>query len=263
VSAFVTAAAHNLEGSGTNLNRLIHAGAGVVATLSAKRDDLAQIITEFNKLTVALSTRQAALGQLIRDYGTVVGTLNANRSALEGTITGLNEAAAQLASLLLAHRTPLKQDVQTLTRSGQSLSRNAEALAQTGQWATLLFSAASRAADYSNDWLRLNNQGQELGALILMRLEERLMELCQQVRAGCANPQYWAKHVPSLFCFSPNCAKDPLPPGQQFLQALRADPAMGQYLTLQAERSGTNSSDLAAMLLTDTVGSPYRWGMGG
>ena len=69
--------------------------------IHAWETDLAQLIVELNKLTLALSTRQAAIGRLIRNYDGVVGTLNANRQALEGTITGLNAAATQLASLLV------------------------------------------------------------------------------------------------------------------------------------------------------------------
>ena len=95
-------------------------------TLASKRDDLAQMIVELNKLTVALSTRQAAIGRLIHSYDTVAGTLNGNRSALEGTITGLNEAAAQLAALLIAHRAPLTSDVEALTRTSQTLGRNGQ-----------------------------------------------------------------------------------------------------------------------------------------
>ena len=73
-------------------------GSRRLATLSAKREDLASLITELNDLTQTLATRQRSIGQLIQTYDTVASTLNDNRSALEGTITGLNEAAAQLAS---------------------------------------------------------------------------------------------------------------------------------------------------------------------
>ncbi len=164
VSQFVENAAKILQGNGQQLNDLIHNAAGVMATLSGKRDDLAGLVVELNKLTVALSTRQQAIGRLIENYGAVTGTLDANRAALEGTITGLNQAAIQLASLLIDHRTALHADIKSLTRTTRTLSRNADLLAETGHWATRLFLAASRAVDYQRDWLRLGNQGQELGA---------------------------------------------------------------------------------------------------
>ncbi|HXJ63869.1 MAG TPA: MCE family protein, partial [Actinomycetota bacterium] len=178
VSKFVENGAALLQGNGTSVNRFIHNGTDLLSTLNAKRDDLAQLIVELDKVTTTLSTRQQAIGQLIRNYDAVSGTLDENRTALEGTVTGLNDAATQLAALLLAHRKPLHSDIESLTRTGQTLVKNVDALAQTGHWATLLFMAASRAVDYNHDWLRLGNQGQELASLILLRLEQRLMELC-------------------------------------------------------------------------------------
>jgi virulence factor Mce-like protein len=204
VTRFVDSASQAIQGSGQDLNRLIQHGSGVLSTLASKRDDLADIIVELDKLTTSLSTRQDALGQLIDNYGAVVGTVDANRSALEGTIDGLNQASLQLASLLGAHLDPLHVDIKTLTRTGRTIDRNLERLALTSKWATSLFSASSRAVDYTHDWLRLGNQGQELGPLILMRLEERLMELCVEFGNGCSNPQFWAHRVPGLFCYDPS-----------------------------------------------------------
>jgi len=262
VTAFVQNAAAVLQGTGADLNRLIEHGASVMETLASKRDDLAQLIVELDKLTVALSTRQAALGRLIRSYDTVAGTLTANRASLEGTILGLNQAAAQLATLLIAHRAPLRSDVETLTRAGQTLDRNAAAFAETGHWATRLFLAASRAADYDKQWLRLNNQGQELGALILMRLEQRLMELCQQAHAGkCTKPGFWSKHVPGLFCFDPGC---PLAPNNQkgaLLGAIKGVPSLSALLVSQAKDEGRTMQWLIGRLLDKTIGNPnaYAW----
>jgi phospholipid/cholesterol/gamma-HCH transport system substrate-binding protein len=212
VTSLVQNAAQVVEGKGQDLNRLIEHGAGVVSALSEKRDDLAQLIVELNKLTVALSTRQAAIARLIRNYGEVTGTLDDNRGALEGTITGLNDAATQLASLLVAHRNPLRQDIETLVTAGRTLDRNSKSLVLTTKWATLLFRAASRAVDFKRDWLRLSNQGQELGPFILLRLQERLQDLCRKAGAReCQQPGFWAAHVPSLFCFQQVCpqAKKP------------------------------------------------------
>ncbi|MGH2555208.1 MAG: MCE family protein [Actinomycetota bacterium] len=208
VTSLVENAAEVVEGKGQDLNRLIEHGAGVISGLSEKRDDLAQLIVELDKLTVALSTRQEAIGRLIRNYGEVTGTLVDNRTALEGTITGLSEAANELASLLVAHQDPLRDDIETLTRAGRTLDRNVDSLALTAKWATRLFQAASRAVDYDRDWLRLSNQGFPLEELILARLMERLQDLCKDAGApACQSPAYWAQRVPSLFCFQEVCPK--------------------------------------------------------
>src|SRR5207247_4399542 len=142
---FVENGARLLQGNGTAVNRFIHNATQLLSTLNAKRDDLAELIVQLDKVTTALSTRQQAIGQLIRNYDAVSGTLTTNRAALEGTVTGLNDAATQLAALLLAHRRPLHTDIERLTRTGQTLVKNVDALAETGQWATKLFLAASRA----------------------------------------------------------------------------------------------------------------------
>jgi phospholipid/cholesterol/gamma-HCH transport system substrate-binding protein len=202
VTKFVEHAADVLEGNGLALNSLIHHGAGVISELNQKRADLAQIITEFNKVSTALATRQKAIGSLIHNYNVVAGTLVNNREALSGTITGLRDASAQLAALLIAHLDPLHGDVANLTGTAQTLSKNVERLADTGHWATRLFHAAQRAIDYRHRWLRLNNQGQPLFGMIVQRLEQRLVEFCTQLNVvPCSTPSFWSQHVPSLFCF--------------------------------------------------------------
>ncbi|MGH2723547.1 MAG: MCE family protein [Actinomycetota bacterium] len=206
VADFVEHAAAVLEGTGQQLNDLLRHGANVIATLADKRDDLTTIIVEFERLTQALSTRQAAIERLIHSYNAAVGTLTTNRSALEGTITGLNAAASELASLLIAHRAPLHEDIRSLTRTGRTLSRNIETLAETGHWAERLFRAASRAVDFDADWLRLNNQGEPLAGLIVARLQQRLMELCSDLGLPpCSTAGYWSRNAPSLFCFAQRC----------------------------------------------------------
>src|SRR5439155_18120930 len=122
-----------------------------------------------------------SVASLIHSYNTVAGTLVTNRAALEGTITGLRDASLQLASLLLAHRTPLHADVENLTRTARTLSKNVGRLSETGHWASRLFHAAQRAVDFKHKWLRLNNQGQALGALIMMRLQQDLVSWCQDL----------------------------------------------------------------------------------
>ena len=271
-----------LNGNGEELNSLIAHGADVMATLSAKREDLASLITELNDLTQTLATRQRSIGQLIQTYDTVASTLNDNRSALEGTITGLNEAAAQLAGLLTDHQATLVKDIQSLTRTGRTLDKNVGQLTGTGHYATLLFSAASRAVDYNHNWLRLGNQGQELGALILLRLEERLQMLCvQSGSAKCVSSSYWSTQVPQLFCFSGKCGgakrsgsgsgsgSSSTSAAGALAKAIDGLPKVRAAIVQSSAQAGGTSSvggdasvqDLVDMLLAQTLGDPY--GLGG
>jgi ABC-type transporter Mla subunit MlaD len=145
-----------------------HNAASVIGLLSSKRDDLAKIIVEFERLTSALATRKAAIARVIKSYNPVVGTITTNRAALEGSIQGLNVMAIELAALLSAHRGTLDQDLDVLTTTGRTLRRNVHTFARTGHWASRLFHAAKRAVDFEKDWLRLTGLEQELGGLIVM-----------------------------------------------------------------------------------------------
>jgi virulence factor Mce-like protein len=244
VTRFVENAAEILQGNGDDLNRLIEGAAATVGTLAEKRDDLANLVVELNKLTLALGSRQAEVGQLIETYNTVAGTLTGNRKALEGTVSGLNAAALQLASLLLEHRTALDADINSLTLTGRTLDRNVELLADGTRWAADLFEGASRAVDFTHDWLRLNNQGEPLAMLILQRLEERLIELCQDAGIPeCATETYWAASVPSLFCFEPPCAESKGSGAEQLSAAISGLPG----LKSEVEGNGGSGSDSGAV----------------
>lgn len=223
VTEFVSNAATLLEGNGESINRLIDKGADLFDTLADKRNSLAGLISELNTLTVTLSTRQGAIARVINSYNTVGRALNENRVALEGTIDGLNRAATELASLLIANRDPLGKDIRGLTRTFRTLSRNAKSFARTGKWAKRLFAAASRAVDYERNWLRLGNQGAPLFELIVQRLEDRLVGVCIRLELDeCSEQAYWQERLPDLFCLQDgDCsAEDRRTPGEAFDDAL-------------------------------------------
>lgn len=201
VEEFVTNTADVLEGKGARLNELIANGSSVLNTLSEKREEITNLIVQFNTLTQSLATRQDALGQLINTYNVVGTTVNEVRGSLQGTIAGLNDAASQLASLLIDHRGRLGTELETLTQTTRTLSRNVNSFARTGKWARKLFTAWGGVADYDRGWLRLGNQGKPLTELVLARLQDRLVGLCLRLEAGpCQKQAYWQKQMPELFC---------------------------------------------------------------
>ena len=208
VEEFVTNAAGVLEGKGERLNRLIQHGTEVVATLDSRRDELANMIVQFDRLAGALATRQDAIGRLINSYNVVGATVNDVRGSLEGTITGLNDASAALASLLIDHRGALGADIGSLTETSRTLEKNVHRFARTGRWAKRLFDTASRAIDFERSWLRLGNQSGPLVDMILHRLEDRLVGVCLRVGQGnCQNAAYWEGRFPELFCLdAADCA---------------------------------------------------------
>jgi phospholipid/cholesterol/gamma-HCH transport system substrate-binding protein len=234
VGEFVSNTAEILDDNGQELNRLIKSGSSVIETLSNKRDTLSELIVNFNEVAQTLKGRQSEIATLIDTYNVVLRTLNANRDSLEGTITGLTEASAQLASLLVEHRNPLGKDVQTLTRTVRTLDRNVERLGRTGHWANRLFEGASKAADYERDWLRLNNQGEPLVELLEFRLRDRLIGVCLRLGVKeCSTPKFWSGAMPSLFCLPGSCPKgqSKKSPGDQLNDAIdKLPPVVGNEL---------------------------------
>jgi virulence factor Mce-like protein len=261
VTQFVEQAARTLNGSGQHLNDLIQFGAQLIQTLSAKGSDLQNIIRQFDTLTTSLSSRQQQLAQLITTYQSVADTVNTNRVALEGTIGGLNAAAVQLAQLLTKNQKTLKPDIQTLTRTGQTLNRNVDTLAQTGHYATMLFMAASRAVDYDHRWLRLGNQGTELAALILLRIQQDLTSLC--VVAGiplCSLPSYWSSHVPQLFCFAlKGCGKSKVSAAQALALSVQSIPKLHSIMAKEARAQNVTVEAMLQTFLDSTVGNPEQF----
>jgi virulence factor Mce-like protein len=210
LTGFFANAAEILNGRGEKINRLIHYGADLIGTLSHKRDRLAQMIVDFNRVTQALAGKQRRLGRLIGDYNAVGATIARVRNAVAGTIDGLNRASTELASLLIAHRRPLRADIRSLTRTTRTLSRNIHSFAHTGAYATKLFLTAKRGLNWKMDWLRLGNQGQEIVPHILADLNDLLLDhltaLCARSGApSCATANYWQLHLPGLFCRDGGC----------------------------------------------------------
>jgi virulence factor Mce-like protein len=249
VTKFVENAAGAVEGNGLALNQLIRSASNVFRVLNAKRDDLAELFVQLNNLTLALSTRQQAMAELIRSYSAVASTITTNRRSLEGTIDGLRDAAVQLASLLNSHHNSIRQSVQNLTRTSRTLGRaeNAFKLALTTKWATNLFGAAGgvgdhsdcpeaqalglpncAAVDFHHRWLRLENQGQQLESLILARIRQRLQDLCATLPGPppCASSSFWTSEVSSLFA----------PPGSNLEVPGVGEPGIGGLLPAKAEK---------------------------
>jgi hypothetical protein len=252
VDAFVTNVSSVLEGNGQELNSLIHNAANVIGTLAAKRDDLAKIIVEFERLTRALAGRKEALARLIHSYNAVVGTITTNRAAVEGTIDGLNQMTVELASFLTAHRGELDQDLDVLTTTGRTLRRNIKTFARTGHWASRLFRAARLAVDFDKDWLRLNGQEQNLPLLIIEDLEKRLKDMCEALEVpSCSTSLYWRTNAPSVFCLGQKCPdqRPEVTPQEELAEAIEQVPPLADSLLEQfMDISCLNADDRAACI---------------
>ncbi len=272
VTKFVENAAGALEGNGAALNQMIRSAANVFRVLNAKRDDLAELFVQLNNLTLALSTRQQAMGELIRSYNAVVGTITRNRRYLEGTIDGLRDAAVQLASLLNSHQNSIRQSVQNLTRTSRTLGRaeNAFRLALTTKWATNLFGAVGGVGDHSGRpavdpvhlWLNLQNQGQHLEPIILERIRQRLQDLCADIdpTLPCASSGFWTAEVSSLFAPPDSSLELPgigeLLPAKaetEMKQAINGVPQLRAWFDARAQQNGTSFNAIIEALVQSII----------
>ncbi|MBI2710629.1 MAG: MCE family protein [Actinobacteria bacterium] len=187
----VSRLAEVLGGQGKDLNSLLQHGAGTLALLADKSSALGDIVNSLAELSSTLKGRTATLQSLLDNYALVTQVLTANGGDLDAAIRDLDAATRELASLLVAHRQPLKRDVAELTKVGKTVDRNLDRLGTTMRATVRLFEAAGRAYDPGRNMLNLNNQADPYltSALIAYRLRDRLAGICRRLGvASCGDP---------------------------------------------------------------------------
>jgi phospholipid/cholesterol/gamma-HCH transport system substrate-binding protein len=185
VGNLVTNLADDLQGQGTNLNRLIAGAAGTLKVLATKADDLGQLSGSLAQLTGTLDSRTSQITQLITDYDTVSGVIAQHSSQLGGAVTQLSEASTQLVQLLVPNLGAIESDVGSVTRVGRTLDRNLTSVDETLSSATALFAGAKRAYTPTYNWLTLNAQlpAGLTGDILAAQLEHRLEGVCRRILA--------------------------------------------------------------------------------
>ena len=186
VGNLVTNLATDLDGQGTNLNKLIASAAGTVQLLATKGDDLGQLNGTLAQLTGTLDSDTAQIEQLVEQYDTVSTTVAQHSGQLNDAITQLAGASSGLVSLLTPNLQPLEADVGTVTTVGRTLDRNLASVDEILQDGNSLFQGAKRAYDPTYDWLDLNlaTAPGVTGAYIAGLLRDRLAGICRRIVAN-------------------------------------------------------------------------------
>ncbi len=185
VGNLVTNLATDLDGQGSNLNKLIASAAGTVQLLADKGNDLGQLNGTLAQLTGTLDTDTAQIQQLVQEYDTVSTTVAQHSGQLNDAITQLSGASTGLVNLLVPNLQPLEADAGTVTTVGRTLDRNLASVDEILQNGNNLFQGAKRAYDPNYDWLDLNLQTPVgvSGAYIAGLLRDRLAGICRRIVA--------------------------------------------------------------------------------
>ncbi len=188
VGSLVSNLATDLDGQGTNLNKLIASAAGTVQLLADKGNDLGQLNGTLAQLTGTLDSDTAQIEDLVEQYDTVSSTVAQHAGQLNDAITQLTGASTNLVTLLVPNIQALESDVGTVTTVGRTLDRNLSSVDQILQNGNNLFQGAKRAYDPTYNWLDLNLQAAPgvTGAYIAGLLRDRLAGICRRIVANHA-----------------------------------------------------------------------------
>ncbi len=186
VGDLVSNLATDLDGQGSNLNKLIASAAGTVQLLADKGNDLGQLNGTLAQLTGTLDTDTGQIEQLVREYDTVSSTVAQHSGQLNDAITQLAGASTGLVNLLVPNVQPLEADAGTVTTVGRTLDRNLASVDEILQNGNNLFQGAKRAYDPTYNWLDLNLQTPVgvSGAYIAGLLRDRLAGICRRIVAN-------------------------------------------------------------------------------
>ena len=183
VGNLVSNLATDLDGQGSNLNKLIASAAGTVQLLANKGNDLGQLNGTLAQLTGTLDGDTAQIEHLITQYDTVSSAVAQHSGQLNDAIGQLAGASSGLVNLLAPNLQPLEADAGTVTTVGRTLDRNLSSLDEILQSGNNLFQGAARAYDPSYNWLNLNLQTAPgvSGAYIAGLIRDRLSGICRRI----------------------------------------------------------------------------------
>lgn len=182
----VTNLAEIVDGQGAELNSLIEHASGTIDVLADKGEELGHVLDALATLTGTLSSRTAAIEELITSYGDVADVLADNAEDVDAFVVQLDRAAVELTGLIEEHSGTVTEDVAHLTTVTSTLERNLDSLERLLVATPRLFGAAQRAFDADRNLLPLNNQADAdtTSALYLSRIRDRLAGICRRLVAN-------------------------------------------------------------------------------
>lgn len=182
----ITNLSQDLSGQGASLNQLLGNAAGTIQLLAQQGNNLGQLTTSLAQITATLQTRTTTLSTLISDYNTVSAVVASHQAQLGSAISDLAGATNQLSQFLGPNLVPLEADVAGITQVGRTVSANLGNLDTLLNSTNLLFAAAGRAYDPTQNWLNLNLAlpAGTPASVVSGYIRDRLAGICRRLLAN-------------------------------------------------------------------------------
>ena len=190
-----------LEGQGEGLNQLLDQGSETVTVLRRSSDDLNQAVTQLADLNTTVATRDQELGAMFDDLSVVMRTIADESPEIIEGIANLRRLTAELRPIVDEHADPLIRDLEILATSLSTVERNLERVGEVVRGGGRLFETAGRAIDYEHAMLRLDNEAENIPAVLTDRLVNRLTGLCFRLEIDeCAKDDFFEPLIPLITC---------------------------------------------------------------
>jgi hypothetical protein len=216
-----------LEGQGDGLNQLLNQGSDTVAVLRRSSDDLNNAVSQLAELNETVATRDKEVGALFDDLSVVMRTIADEGPQIIEGMRQLRRLTNELRPLVDDHSDALVRDLEVLATTTSTVERNLDRLGTVLYGGNRLFRAAGRAFDYELAAIRLDNEAENIPAVLNDRLIMRLSGVC--VRLGideCSDPEFF-KPIEDIITCVPSfqeCNTDDVTFGQAFLRSINLLP---------------------------------------
>lgn len=188
--------AGTLAGQGEGLNELVDEATETTRVLADSSGDLNAVVAEFGDLNATLATRDERIGSTLDELSTTLSILVEERDEIIGTVAELHRLTAELRPLLDEHGDELVTDLEQLTTTLSTVERNLERLGDATDGARQLFTGMGEAINFETAQLDLHNETDDVGALAVERVVQRLVGLCLRLEiAECSDASFFAEAV--------------------------------------------------------------------
>jgi phospholipid/cholesterol/gamma-HCH transport system substrate-binding protein len=201
LAELVDVLAATLEGQGEGLNQLLDQGSETVSVLARSSDDLNVAVSQLAALNQTVATRDQELGAMFDDLSVVMRTIADESPEIIEGISNLRRLTNELRPLVDEHADPLIRDLEVLATTLSTVERNLDRVGEIVRGGSRLFETAGRAIDYEHAMLRLDNEAENIPAVLTDRLVNRLTGVCIRLGiAECADEEFFEPILPIITC---------------------------------------------------------------